>query len=123
MKSALIACMVNKRWRLGLPMAVVVEKVESGSRSIINSFVCYVISADHSQITFQNKDRSEEYVINFLPEKEIVGYENDIRQWRINTTDGKDSLAIYIGQNVQFARRALAIKEQLKLMAAGASFH
>lgn len=123
MRSALLCIMVNYGWRLGLPIAVVIEKVINGQRAITNSFVCYITDADHEHVLFKNKDTTEEYLVQLLPNKELVVPDSDERQWKIVMSHGQESVVIYLGQNVSFAKRALAVKQQLALAKIGMPVH
>ena len=113
MKSALIALMVEEGWRLGIPLAVIIERIENNKRFISNAFVYYITSAEHDHVVFGSKDGKKGYMIDILPKKKLYLGDDGRRQMRINMSDGEQTFNLHIGQNVSFAKKALALKERL----------
>lgn len=59
MKSALLLAIVESGWRLGFPVAVVVEQRIGGSLFMMQAFVGYITRANHTRLVLSSKDHMQ----------------------------------------------------------------
>lgn len=100
MQSALIIFMIQAGWRLGYPLAVVIEETNEQGIFLVNAWVGYIIRADHAQVVFRDKLQDIPQRVQLPTSKQL--HVHNRKEWEI-PLDGQQTM--FIGQSIPFIRR------------------
>ncbi|MFW0871174.1 MAG: hypothetical protein ACKKL4_01840 [Patescibacteria group bacterium] len=100
MRSALIVIMVSAGWRLGYPIAFVIEESNQQGIFLSSALVGYIVGADHARVLFHDKHYGSRHEV-ILPSTKRVHIHSQ-KEWEIPLAGGQ---TMFIGQSIPFIRR------------------